>query len=270
MESFIDYIENTLQGERDDATLYHFKRQLLDKMTERANEITHSGLHDEKVLSDLIISEYPDLPGAYQKYRVAAKRERREKLVNKIMIFGTLALAFLLLVIYLTVSFLTDAWDKTWLIFAVGFLGWGIFLLSVGVHRISRLRRLFHPIARVLLALAVMCGASAIFLLVLVLVDWTKAWVLFPAGVIGIYLADAVFAYKTGQKLRIINYLVYILAASPMVYVFVCGLGLLPWDPGWLIIPLAVLVDVVLIIIKMAQNSKYKYRPEVDAAWNEN
>ena len=95
MESFIDYIENTLQGERDDATLYHFKRQLLDKMTERANEITHSGLHDEKVLSDLIISEYPDLPGAYQKYRVAAKRERREKLVNKIMIFGTLALAFL-------------------------------------------------------------------------------------------------------------------------------------------------------------------------------
>src|SRR5699024_11421463 len=78
MESFIDYIENTLQGERDDATLYHFKRQLLDKMTERANEITHSGLHDEKVLSDLIISEYPDLPGAYQKYRVAAKRERRE------------------------------------------------------------------------------------------------------------------------------------------------------------------------------------------------
>lgn len=132
MESFIDYIENTLQGERDDATLYHFKRQLLDKMTERANEITHSGLHDEKVLSDLIISEYPDLPGAYQKYRVAAKRERCEKLVNKIMIFGTLALAFLLLVIYLTVSFLTDAWDKTWLIFAVGFLGWAIFLLSVG------------------------------------------------------------------------------------------------------------------------------------------
>ena len=44
MESFIDYIENTLQGERDDATLYHFKRQLLDKMTERANEITQGGL----------------------------------------------------------------------------------------------------------------------------------------------------------------------------------------------------------------------------------
>lgn len=270
MESFIDYIENTFQGERDDGTLYHFKRQLLDQMTERANEITHSGLRDEKVLSDLIISEFPDLPGAYRKYRTQAKRERREKLVNKIMIFGTLGLAFLLLVLYLTVSFLTGAWGKTWLLFAVGFLGWAIFLLSVGVHRISRLRRLFHPIARVMLAIAVMCGASAVFLLALVLFDLPDAWVLFPAGVVGIYIADAVYAYKTGQKLRIINYLIYILAASPMVYVFVCGLGLLPWDPGWLIIPIAIVVDIVLIIMKVAQNSKYKYRPEVDAAWNEN
>ncbi len=61
MKSFIDYIEDTFQGVEDDGTLYRYKRLVLERMTARANEVTHAGLRDEQVLNDLIISEFPRL-----------------------------------------------------------------------------------------------------------------------------------------------------------------------------------------------------------------
>lgn len=39
-------------------------------MTARAAEITHAGLRDEKVLYDLVISEFTDLPGDYRRGQV--------------------------------------------------------------------------------------------------------------------------------------------------------------------------------------------------------
>lgn len=270
MQNFVDYIETTFQGVADDGTLYRYKRQLLGKMTERANDVTHAGLRDEKVLNDLIISEFPNLKEDYQKFCKADRKRRRDKLVNRIMIFGTVGVALLLVILFLAVGFLTDRWSPAWLIVADGILLWVIFLLSEGVRRITALRRLFHPIARILLALAVMCGTTAVFLFALAALHLEKAWVIFPFGVICIYIADAVYANYTKQKLRIINYLVYILAASPMLYVLLGGLEIIPWNPGWLIVPLAVVADIIIIAAAMANNAKYKYKPEVDAAWNEN
>ncbi|MCI6771743.1 MAG: hypothetical protein MR567_07245 [Oscillospiraceae bacterium] len=52
MADFIDYLEAAFNGEKDDGTLYRFKRQTLKKMNERANEVTHTGLRDNKVLYD--------------------------------------------------------------------------------------------------------------------------------------------------------------------------------------------------------------------------
>lgn len=269
MQNFIEYIEEAFQGQADSDTLYRYKRQLLGKMTERANEVTHTGLRDDKVLNDLIISEFPDLQDDYQRFRKADRKKRREKLFNRIMIFGSIGVSLLLVIIFLAIGFVTDIWTPTWLIVADGILLWVIFILSEWIRRITGLRRLFHPIARVMLAIAVMCATVASFLFALSALHLPKAWVIFPFGVICIYLADAIYANVTKQKLRIINYLVYILAASPMVYVFLGGLEIIPWAPGWLIVPLAVVVDIFIILGVMANNAKYKYKPEVDAAWNE-
>ena len=61
MKDFIEYIESSCSGIADTPTLYRYKKKILDEITERANEITHSGLKDEAVLCDLIKDEYPDL-----------------------------------------------------------------------------------------------------------------------------------------------------------------------------------------------------------------
>ena len=75
------------------------------------------------------------------------------------------------------------------------------------------------------------------------------------------YCTDAVFARLTAQKLRIINYLIYVPAAAPMLYVVLAGLHIIPWHPGWLIVPLSVVVDVILLVGKAIENGKYRYRP---------
>lgn len=270
MSSFIDYIEDTFADVHDGDRLYRYKRLVLDKMTERANEVTRTGLHDEKVLDDLIISEFPHLKENYKKFCAEDRHRRREKALNKFMIFGSVGLILALLVLYLFVSFVTDAWAQTWLIIVCGILTWVVFLLSVGVRRVSELRRLFHPIARVLLALSIMAGATVVFLFSLVVLRWNDAWVIYPMAVTLMYVADGIYAYITKQKLRIINYLIYIPAAMPMLYVVLGGLNILPWSPGWLLIPLSLLIDLALIAFKSAQNSKYRYKQEVDEAWNVN
>ncbi|MGN1194816.1 MAG: hypothetical protein ACI4SB_04975 [Acutalibacteraceae bacterium] len=269
MSDFIDYIESAFNGEKDDGTLYRFKRQLLEKMNERADEITHTGLKDDKVLYDLVVSEFSDLKKAYTDFCFKDKLKKRDSLFNKIMIIGTPAVALLLVALFLAVGFITDMWSPAWVIIPSGILLWTVFLLSEGINRITRLRRLFHPIARVMLALAVMCITVSVFLVLLSVLQLPKAWTFVPFGVICIYAADAVYAFVTKQKLRIINYLIYIPAAAPMVYVILGGLGIIPWDPGWLIVIFSVIADFIIIAAKAISNSKYKYRPEVDEAWNE-
>ncbi len=270
MKSFVDYIEDTFQGVEDDGTLYRYKRLVLEKMTERANEVTHTGLRDEKVLNDLIISEFPNLKENYRKYYESDRAKKREKALNKFMIFGSVGLILALVVIFLSVSFLTGAWGKTWVIIVGGILTWVVFLLSVFIRRITGLRRIFHPIARVLLAICIMCGTTVVFLVLLAVMHISKAWVVYPLGVVLIYVADAVYSSVTKQKLRIINYLIYIPAAMPMLYVILGALNIIPWHPGWLLMPISVLIDLILVAAKMVDNRKYKYKPEVDAAWNEN
>ena len=270
MKSFIDYMEDTFQGVEDDGTLYRYKRLVLERMTARANEVTHAGLRDEQVLNDLIISEFPRLKENYKKFYDEERAKRYEKFLNKFMIFGSVAMVFLLLIVYLAVSFLTDAWSATWVIMVDGILTWVVFILSVFIRRLSGMRRIFHPIARVLLGISVMCGTTVLFLIAMAVLHLPHSWLIYPFGVTMIYAADAIYATVTKQKLCIINYLVYIPAAMPMLYVFLGALGIIPWHPGWLLMPLAVLIDLFIVFGKMMSNKKYKYKPEVDAAWNEN
>ena len=64
-ERFITYIEQSLPDRPGDKILFQFKREMLDEMTAMDKTVEKRGLRDEKVREDLIISEYPDLPGRY-------------------------------------------------------------------------------------------------------------------------------------------------------------------------------------------------------------
>ncbi|MCR4925818.1 MAG: hypothetical protein K5917_05975 [Clostridiales bacterium] len=270
MESFIEYIEKSLPDQPGNKTLYNYKKQLLDKMTDRANEITHSGLKDEKVLNDLIISEFPDLNEDFNKYNIAETKEskRRHRIRNNII--GSFLYIISLIILYLSISFLTGAWKYTWLFILGGLIGYISYLLHFAIHKISSLRRIFHPFARILLAFIVMLVTTFIFLCYGMIFTWHNSWLIYILGVIGIYVADAAYSKITKQKLFIINCLIYIPAAMPMIYVLLGTLNIISWHPGWLLMPLSVLIDIFIILIRLLINSKYAYKQEVEDEWKAN
>ena len=130
MEKCIDYIEDSLAGIPDDGTLYRYKRKVLEEMDARADEITHAGLKDDQVMTDLLCSEYPDLKSGFQKFAEEDRLKRRARTRRKAILIGTPLYVLLLVALYLAVSFLTGHWAQTWLII-VG----GIFLLVLFLEK---------------------------------------------------------------------------------------------------------------------------------------
>ncbi|MCH5191731.1 MAG: hypothetical protein J1F23_06150 [Oscillospiraceae bacterium] len=270
MKDFIDYIEESCVGISDGAVLYRFKRDLLEKMTERANEITHSGLRDEQVLCDLIKDEYPDIRGDYNAYALKEKRKRRAKLKRKLIVICSSALAVTLLVAFFMVSFATNRWDVTWLMPVGGVFAAVIYFTHFGIRRLFKMRKLFHPVARILTAFCVMLFTAFAFLFCVAATDIPNPWAVFPMGVILMLVIDAILAHFTHQKLAVINYFIYIPVIAALLYVVLGAYYIVPWSPGWLIVVMGIPVDLIVMIATILNNSKYIYRQEVEDVWNEN
>ena len=264
MKDMALYIEDAFKSVPSDGILLKYQRELLEEWNETRDRVKKAGLPDENVIFDLFVSKHPDMPGEYAAFRKAELKKRREKRVHSFLIKGTPVYYIIMVAVYLAVSFMTGNWRQSWLII-IGFVT--VWVDTVGMiltFEIASKRRLFHPVARVISGLAVMMTATLVYLVGLMLFRIPHFWVVFPAGVFVMYCVDAVFAKLTDQKLRIINYLIYVPAAAPMVYVVLAGVRLIPWNPGWLIVPLSLIIDLILIAGKVIDNRKYVYRPEED------
>lgn len=265
MEAYINHIESQLNGEKDTPLLYEFKKQLLSDMTNRANELTHTGLSDQRVLSDLVISEHLDIKSEYKNFvnkKTQAKRKAKAVLNN---IIGCVIYTISAVIIFLAISVATGAWGKTWLIIEGAMSLLLVGELSILIKKATKsTRKIFHPGARLLLAANVMIVTQFLFLICLVLLHLPKSWLIFICGVIAIFIADGIYVAITKKRLAILNYLVYILAISPMVYVLLGALNIEPWSKGWLVIPMALLVDMIIIAIKIIVNQTKTEYEEVE------
>lgn len=267
MEKFIVYIDQALPDRPGDQLLYQFKRHVLDEMTERAQTVTARGLKDPKVVQDLVLSECSDLPGAYTAFcakKMEAKQTKRAAILNAV---GSVIFILVLLIVFLAVSFLTHAWAMTWVIMVDGILLWVDYLLILGIKKLTSMRRIFHVFARILLGIAVMVASVAIFLLCMAVLHLPNSWLIIIGGVAAIFAADSIYIAVTRQKLAVLFYLVYIPAFFAMLYIIFCVAGILPWSPGWLIIPLSLLIDAVVMLILLISNKKTSR--EVTRHWNE-
>ncbi len=268
MEQFIEYIESALPSSGKDETLFKFKRKTLDEMNERYSEIAKRGLSNQKVLSDLIISEHPDLKKDYQEFYEKETAAAKTKDNAVLIAVGSVAYILGIIIVYLVFSFVTQLWGQTWLIISNGILLWTAYILSLGVKKISSMRRRFHIFARILLAMDVMVVTVAVFLFAVVFSSFSKSWIIVIAGIALMFISDGVYAYLTKQKLSIINDLLYIPVIAVMLYIILSALGVLLWSKGWLLIIFSLILDVVIIYMSIARNKKIKQ--EVIDSWKEN
>lgn len=261
-DEMIEYIKNEFKSVPHSETLYNFERILLDSLCEKADRLIYAGLRDKKVLIDILASEHPNLIEEFKQFEEQEAKRIRERKLHRRSLIASLAAIPAIILIYLAVSFITKEWSISWLIVVGGVFAVVIYLLGLSISKLTTMKRLYQGIARIMLAGCVMLASTFAFLFVLMLFDPGNSWVILPAGVFLIYVADAIYARITKQPLRIINYLVYVPAAMPMIYIVICGLGLLPWHPIWIIVPLSVVIDILIVIGKLIERSKYVYKRE--------
>ena len=208
MEQFIKYIDHKLPDQRGNEILFKYKRKLLDEMNERYLEVSQRGISDSKVISDLIISEHPEPEKEYRTFYIsetAAARAKKNLIVN---VVGSVLYILSIIILFLGISFLTHKWGQTWLIVVDGILLWVVYLLTMGVKKFTSMRRFFHLFARILLALDVMVATVAVFLFSLVMIGFSKSWIIVIAGVAAMFISDALYAYFTKRRLAIFIYLI--------------------------------------------------------------
>lgn len=262
MDKLIEHIENSCENLEDNQSSYRYKKQILDEMTQRADEISQAGLKDEKVLKDLIADEFCDLEAGYAKYE---KKKRRAKLLKIGLPVGGLVFLVLIFFAFFTVSAATGAWNKTWLIIVGGIFAMIIFYLSFAIAKLCSMRRVFHPIARVLIVGCTVLFAVFMFLFFLMMMPELVVWPILPGGIIVALLADLVFAFATKQKLRTISFFVYMPVISTMLYVILSAYNVVSWTAGWPIILLGLALDLVYILYVIISNAKYfMYKQEVE------
>ena len=269
MQSFVEYINSALPDKKGDKTLFKFKKDILDDMNERAAQVAGTGgIHDQKVLNDLIISEHADLKGEYEEYleKKNAKRKVKRKVLGNI--FGSIAYIILIVTLYLAVSFATHKWAYTWVLLVDAILLWVDYLLSLGIGKFVSMKRIFHIFARLLLFGAVVIFVVAVFLLVIALTDIANSWLIIIAGLILAFLCDGLFASITHARLSIIQWVLYIPVISVFAFIIIGALGLLAWNIAWIIIPLSLVLDLIIIIAAISKNKKDKM--EVEDVWQEN
>ncbi len=266
MEAFVNYINTALPDEDGSKLLFRFKKNLLEEMNQRAIDIEGTGgIHDKKVISDLIISEHEDLKAEYKEYydkATSAERTKRAVIGN---VLGSIAYILFIVVLFLGISFLTKLWSYTWIIIVDGILLWVDYLLLLGVRKLVTLKRIFHVFARLLLFGAVVVFMVAAFLTVVALTDVLHSWLIVIAGLILAFICDGIFASATHARLALLHWILYIPIISVFVFIIIGVLGILAWNIAWIIIPLSLIIDLIIIIAAIGKNKKDKM--EVEDIW---
>ena len=268
MTDFRDYLDSSLPDKKGGDLIYKFKRKMLDEMNERYREVSSRGIKDDKVITDLIKSEHPDLRSEYQKYYKSETGKARAKRRVILNAAGSVIYILSLLVAYLGISFSTHDWGHTWVIMVDGILLLTAYLLNLGVIRITSFRRIFHFIARILLGIEVMVLVTAFFILSVAILHLPHAWTIVIGGVAMIFIADGIYALITKQRLYVLNFLVYIPSVATMAYIILAGTGVISWERGWLLIIAGLLADFIVILSTLLRSQKRDM--EAYEEWNEN
>ena len=266
MNNFLEYVDKSFENMKETESLYRYKQKLIAQMTERANELVAAGLKDDKIICAIIMDEYPDLEGRY-KAAVKRKTEMSKKGgKSSLMAVGVMGGIFAFVCLFLAVSFLTNAWSKTWMILLGGIFAVLIFLFISLSGSLTKKAGKFGFLPRILCALSVFLIATYMFLFTTVIVPLPGSWIAFVLAVPFALIFDMLLSFKFNKKTGIFSIILYIPVIFTMTYVFLGIAGVLPWHPGWLLILFGILVDFIIVGVRLLSGTKVK---EEEDEWSE-
>lgn len=254
VDKAVDKFDSIFHKEDMTKLLYNFKRQTLDEMDEEFNIAASRGIMNEAVFTDMVISKHPNLEADFEKFcseKITKEKNKRKAKYNAI---GSVAYILILVALYLAISFFTQQWGITWLIIVNGILAWVSYLLTFGVVEVSKLRRMFHIIARALLAVDIMVVSVAMFLFTSAYMGSPLSWLIVIGGIAAMFICDGIFVTKTNNRLAVINIMAYVPIVSAMLFVILGATGVVSWQNGWMIVLAGVAMDGIIAGVNYYKN----------------
>lgn len=180
--TFTDYAEKELKKLPNTKSAYLYRQEIIARMTARANELVESGLSDNKVINELVINEFRDIEKEYYVRLKKKKKSKKSKYTSLFIALGIIGYILLLVGIFLGVSFVTGAWDKTWLIMVVGILG-AVVAGLIGSCIMLFVKKNKFAIFSLLILIPAITALAYVVLGLTGLLAWHPGWLIIVASV---------------------------------------------------------------------------------------
>ncbi|MBR3976007.1 MAG: hypothetical protein IKJ88_09135 [Clostridia bacterium] len=246
---------------------YLYKQKVIDSMTKKANELVSTGLSDNDVLNELVIDEFRNIKKGFYSSQSTKKQMKRKARNFNLTILGSAAYVLILLSAFLFISFSTSAWAKTWLILVAGILLPVAGLMFTGAAKIIKRSIIASVLSRAMIIGSVMLVCVTAFLLVMLLTDIPKAWIILIAAIPLSLIVDMAVSFLSKQKTAVLFSTLYIPVIAAFIYLIGGLTALFPWHPSWIIIIASFAVDFLLVFFAVIKKSGKK---EIEAPWEEN
>lgn len=270
MSLYSDYIDEALKGVPDaGGSLGRYKKQILKEMEAQASSPAYKDMSEAQVLEKLKSGGFGSLKSDYRKYYEAACGKKRSRAIGASVALGSVAYILALIVAYIVVSFATHMWAYTWLILFGGITLGAVALMVYSVKKALEKGSGFTFLARVCAALVTMLAATFVFLCLQLIFHLPHSWITFLVGVIAVFVVDSVLMAVFRQKHKLVGYVFYIPVVGTLLYVVLGSLKAIPWNPGWIMIIISLIIDILVIIAALIGRS-VKMKKEGEEVWKEN
>lgn len=251
------YLEGIFRQIAPTQAAMEYRKQLLTSLLDRSQELNIRGIEDPDLIYKLAIEELGDLTASAREH--LGQAERATQIKRKISVGAAIAIALiaLLAIVYVIVGAATGLWHPTWLIVLGGIFA-GVVLLMVFAS-LKFIKKQKYTLVRLMLVAAEAMVSIFVFLVLQLIFKIDGSWLTFLAMVGMIFGVDTAVAFLVGDKLRWIEFPIFVEVFCVMLYV-ILGIALdvllggpSIWHPGWLLCLAGVVVAAVEVIVFIAK-----------------
>ena len=263
MNNYTDFMDVTLSDFANDPSSAHaleeFKKKRKAEMRNREMVLRKRGLSDDKVISDLIISENIDARHDFIKEQRKSIEDKAEKTLFAMKILLSVVYYMAVGIFYILDSFYNDDWAHSWIIIAGGIVLYILilFLMPEKFHYKGRRKVPFNYAVTISVAVV----ATFVFLVMEIVYNMHYSGIIFSITGFFIFFFDSFIPILTGQKYGLWHSIISIPLAGACLYITLSLMKLIPWQTGWLLIIAGIAVSIVVFVV--AYNKKHQLSKRV-------
>ncbi|MDE6303091.1 MAG: chloride channel protein [Clostridia bacterium] len=268
---FKAYLEEQFRQIAPTRAAMEYRKTMLARMLDRAQELRIRGLKDEELIYNTVIGELGDFSKTLRDYENDTVNKELAKRKSFLATVATITYVFLVTLVFLIVGGVTHKWHPSWLILVGGIL---VGLAAVcAITAVAFVKKRTFVITRIASAFCVLLLSVFVFLILQLVVGLGGSWLTFLAMVAVISLVDTVIAFASGSKLKWIELPLCAEVLCVMLYVMlgIClsnnGIANI-WHPAWIMCLggiLVALVEGIVALVKLNSDKERKSKNDKTA-----